>query len=410
MVVGGRVRALAVITGVMLTACGSHEHRRAPPRPASRVAAFAAFAACRRSAHLKPGTAFGPWRMGAVHFLSPSIGVGLTAAVFPCYKPVGPRGVEGVEGVEQSAPARLALSRDGGRDWYLAGTALPVAAARSEGSLEQVVATSVRDVWALSGGGQLVATTDGGVTWTAPALPRPVVQLAISGGWVWALACPATGRNLCRPELGRARASGGRWTRLAMPRTASAPDAQLAIAPGAVVVSQVGLFFDAGSGRLIASVDDGGRWTVRLNPAWRGYPCTGVSDLAAARHAWWLLCLGGAAAGSSTKGLLRTRDGGRTWTTVSEVTSLAHPSSRGSISAEEPGPLVAASPTRLWLALTNGLSESADGGSRWTYVTHVDPEGAPTTFDVLTPTVAWLLAPGTGLWRTTDGSAWRVVP
>jgi photosystem II stability/assembly factor-like uncharacterized protein len=398
---------LAVITGVMLTACGSHARRRALPRPAPRVAAFAA---CRRSAHLNPGTAFGPWRMGAVHFLSPSIGVGLTAAVFLCYKPVGPRGVEGVEGVEQSAPARLALSRDGGRDWYLAGTAPPVVAARPEIPFEQVVATSVRDVWALGGGGQLVVTTDGGASWTAPALPRPVVQLAISDGWVWALACPAIARNLCRPVLERARASGGTWMRLAMPRTASAPDPQLAIAPGAVVVSQVGLFFDAGSGRLIASVDGGRRWTVRRDPAWRGYSCTGISDLAAAGHAWWLLCVGGAAAGSSTKGLLRTRDGGRTWTTVSEVTSLAHPSSRGSISAEEPGPLVAGSPARLWLALTNGLSESADGGSFWTYVAHVNPQGTPTTFDVLSPTSAWLLAPGTGLWRTTDGGVWRAVP
>ena len=47
--------------------------------------------------------------------------------------------------------------------------------------------------------------------------------------------------------------------------------------------------------------------------------------LAAARKNWWLLCLGGAAAGASEKALLHTTDRGRTWTVISQVTSLTTP-------------------------------------------------------------------------------------
>jgi hypothetical protein len=36
-----------------------------------------------------------------------------------------------------------------------------------------------------------------------------------------------------------------------------------------------------------------------------------------------------------------------------------------------------------------------------------DPQGAPGQFDVLSGTLAWMLAPGAGLWQTTDGITWH---
>ena len=50
-----------------------------------------------------------------------------------------------------------------------------------------------------------------------------------------------------------------------------------------------------------------------------------------------------------------------------------------------------------------------DGGTTWTDVPGIDPEGVPAAFDVLSPKDAWLLAAGQGLWRTTDGRHWRAV-
>jgi hypothetical protein len=39
----------------------------------------------------------------------------------------------------------------------------------------------------------------------------------------------------------------------------------------------------------------------------------------------------------------------------------------------------------------------------------LDPQGALGQFDVLSGTDAWLLAPGAGLWQTTDGITWRSI-
>jgi hypothetical protein len=129
---------------------------------------------------------------------------------------------------------------------------------------------------------------------------------------------------------------------------------------------------------------------------------------AAAPRTWWILCLGGAAAGSSTKGLLRTTDNGRTWTTVSQVISLLtpEPPNSTSISRAEPDALTAGSSTRLWLAYQNSLGESADGGTTWINVPDINPQGVAASFDVLSGTHAWLTVPGEGLWGTTDGIHW----
>jgi hypothetical protein len=218
--------------------------------------------------------------MGAMHFLSSSVGVGVTAAEFPCYVQVRSGGVEVAR---QSQKVRLAISRNGGRHWLIVGGTLPVTPAATGAGGEQVVATSVRDVWALSSNGHVLVTSNGGGAWIVAPLPRPVVQLAVADRAVWALACPHTVRHLCRPVLDRTGSPGGPWTQLAIPQLASAPDPQIAITPNVIVVSQVGLFSGAGPGQLVDSIDGGQQWTQRPDPIWDGNQCTGASDLAAAR-------------------------------------------------------------------------------------------------------------------------------
>jgi Protein of unknown function (DUF4232) len=208
--------------------------------------------------------------------------------------------------------------------------------------------------------------------------------------------------------LERASARGGPWTQVAVPALSDVLDAQLTVVSRSVLV--LGIDHAGGSsGELLFTLDGGRRWSRERDPTWDGYPCPGASMFAAAApRTWWILCLGGAAAGSSTKGLLRTTGNGRTWTTVSQVTSLLTPAlpNATSISRGEPDTLAAGSSTRLWLAYQNGMGESADAGARWANVPGINPQGVAANFDVLSGTHAWLAVAGEGLWRTTDGSHW----
>ena len=206
--------------------------------------------------------------------------------------------------------------------------------------------------------------------------------------------------DTCFSVLLRKALPDGVWT-LSSPKLAHGISAQFAPAGNRTIV--------VSAGNQIVTVRDGGRrYTELPDPTWMGQPCF-PAGLAAAGNSWWLICLGGAAAGSSTKALLHTTDGGRTWTIASQVTSLTAPPQPGAITREEPDALVAASPTRLWLAALNNLFVSNDGGARWSWVRGPNPQGYPVSFDVLSPTHAWLLGTGQGLWRTTDGRHWHAL-
>jgi photosystem II stability/assembly factor-like uncharacterized protein len=136
----------------------------------------------------------------------------------------------------------------------------------------------------------------------------------------------------------------------------------------------------------------------------------GVSPLftAAGPRDWWLLCNGGAAAGSSTKALMRSVDAGQSWTVAASIPSLAAPVRPGSLARQDAAAIAAGSAGVLWLATPNTLTLSTDGGVTWTQ-SAFNPQGTFGQFDVQSSTHAWLLAPNAGLWRTTDGTTWRPV-
>jgi photosystem II stability/assembly factor-like uncharacterized protein len=182
----------------------------------------------------------------------------------------------------------------------------------------------------------------------------------------------------------------------------------LAANPGRAIVVQ-GEPDGNTSDEILTSADGGPHWSRVADPRWMSRPCQ-IADLASAgRRRWWLLCLGDAAAGSSTKALLRTTDAGRTWTIASQVASLTAPWHPGSVGNGEPNAMAAGSRSRLWLCFQNSMAESDDAGRTWTSVPGINPQGNPAAFAVLSPTRAWLLAAGQGLWRTTDGRHWRAL-
>jgi hypothetical protein len=352
--------------------------------------------------------------MGTVQFFSAATGVGVTAENFPCYRPI--RG--GFEVGVQRQPVRLAVTSDGGRSWQVTGPTLPLGSLRGGVAAEQLAATSPADVWALVGRGRLVATHDGGSDWHVQAIPNPVVEIATGQDFVWALSCPPVASRkfslACRPQLWRTRSANDPWMHVALPRmTAQASSfVQFAITANGSAIVQTLPARSRHGGELLISHDAGLRWITRPDPSWDHNKCdrgAGASLTAAPTGTFWLLCIGNGAAGSSTKGLLRSTNTGETWTTVSAATSFTERPRPGSIPLEEPSALAAGSETRLWLSLTNDLAKSSDGGQYWTSVPGVDTGGWTTVFDVLSASQAWLLAPGAGLWRTTDGLHWGAV-
>ena len=105
---------------------------------------------------------------------------------------------------------------------------------------------------------------------------------------------------------------------------------------------------------------------------------------------------------------MRSVDAGRTWTVTAAITSLASPPRAGSLPYQDGAVIAAGTPRRLWIATPNTLSLSTDGGTLWSQV-GFNSAGYFGQFDVLSGTVAWLLAPGAGLWQTTDGITWRAI-
>jgi photosystem II stability/assembly factor-like uncharacterized protein len=402
-----------IVAGCMLAAgCASvapvsgPANHRSSPGSASAASAPArstsAAARCRRPASLPAGSAVQAWRLGAIRFVSASKGLALTAPQVECDVPL--RHGRGTDVYFRPQPVRLAETSDGGRHWVTSGIELP--AAPQSAPLEQVAAADGSRTWVVSLTGKLLVTGNAGATWTMQPLPSPVLAASSAGGWLWALSCPPVTFNSCRPDVERMKLPAGTWTAARPSSSASVLEPQLDVlsATAAVVVLQ-------GIRPKLASTTDGGvKWTVRAAPAGPEDMCHGISPLftAAGPRNWWLLCTGGAAAGSSTKALMRSADAGQTWTVAASVRSLSAPIRPGSLSRQDGAVIAAGSAGVLWLATPNTLTESTDAGATWKQ-SLFNAQGTFGQFDVQSRTHAWLLAPNAGLWHTTDGTTWHLV-
>lgn len=391
---GAMALSVAAIAASVAAAVGLHARR-----PAAASAAR-----CSSQLLLGAGVPIETWRLGVVRFLSPEVGIALSAAYVPCYVPLRRAGNAVYW---QRQPVRLAITHDGGKYWLTQGSTLP---SGSLGQGESLAAISVNDIAAVTGAG-LFTTTDGGVNWSAQTLPAPVEQVAVGGDTWWALSCRQAGQHTCRPLLEHRQASAGQWVAVSLPKVWARPEpAPLLKLPGngeLVIPASSG---DGQRGTLLVSDDSGRRWTVRADPTWSDGPCTGASLLATAGPSdWWLLCPGGAAAGSSTKALVQSANGGASWKTVAAVRSLATPAVADQLPRADVAAFAAGSAARLWLAGYNELDESANAGVTWRSVREVNQEGLPSSFDVLSATTAWLLVSGQGMWRTTNGADWEAL-
>ena len=226
--------------------------------------------------------------------------------------------------------------------------------------------------WAVGGGGLVLRTDDGAVTWSllhGPVGPASSLNdvAALPGG---TLIAAGSDERIYRSTDG-----GTSWAGVANPAPGELRD--LAPGPGGGI-SAAGI-----GGSVIVSTDDGSTWTERG-------PGTGVI-----RHHLWRNALEGYAVGENVSH--RTTDGGTTWTQITDF---------GAFGFNE---VYFAGALNGFIVEDFGTWESTDGGATWTEMFAPIPPLYRYRSLVLSPT-HWMtvtLFEGGELWETTDaGTSW----
>lgn len=299
---------------------------------------------------------------------------------------------------------------DGGVTWSPPVTVTTLAAA----SESQGVAVRFADSqhgW-VSGPG-LFATADGGQTWQPAAVTGTVEPVAPAGGTAWALDYPCGNDQACAPTLIESPVAPERWAPAGVqPTLPAAPATLLRVSARIAFIVTVG-----GRALWFKTQDGGATWRPVTNP------CGG--DLADAPASLdgrtiWVACGVEPSAGSELKQVFVSSDGGTTWQLRAQTADLSGPAVGTLTQGGYVNDLQVASESVGLMALSRGgLLRTADGGRTWSQV-----DLPATTFGDLVP-LLWVLDAshawvGTGsggypegspgLFRSTDGGlAWSQV-
>jgi hypothetical protein len=352
------------------------------------------------------GSAISSTDLAAVTFISHRAGVAVTAAEVPCQ--IGPGG-----GGSRAFPLRLAQTEDGGHSWNVEGSASPPNIPHRPFPQVDLAFETVAKGW-LSAGGKLEATDDGGRQWRTVNLDSQRVLAVQRVGQVVF--------TLTTTHLWRLASSSSRWAEgaalpAAMARSLVGATVITAFGPATgdvvVVTSELGDLGPQG----VESSDAGRRWQRVADPcAARNW----VAVMAMAQTPdgqIFMLCGGGAAAGSGTRGLYVSSTRGSSWELRVADTNLALPNRSGLPVQDFGDVLVSPTNARLFLAVGNGFATSNDGGKQWTGERiagtsgglgfNLQGAGGLSSFVELSPELLWMLTPGVGLFRSVDGHTWR---
>jgi hypothetical protein len=330
----------------------------------------------------------------------------------------------------------LAASTDGGASWEVRNNHLPHGlgpGAGYPGQIEFVGFTGY--LWGVRGptGGPLWVTHDDGTTWHQAGIGPFVFDVSAIGLNVWALtsSCSPGGTgSLCTVGIEESLDGGTTWV-AARPFDPTAQPESLPLQPmelaritrtRAYVLSNVAVLNSFPTWQLRFTGDGGTTWVTRA------LPCTGpfgdgAEIAASSTEDLWLLCGSQATAGSQSKQLYRTSDGGLTWTLAASATGLGTPPPptvpldplplAGYVAPFTIGHrnLAVASATTAWLyPARNGLYKTEDGGRSWVPVPSLSvagfDSGGEGNITFLNATQGWICAYGIGLWHTVDGVNW----
>jgi BNR/Asp-box repeat len=340
--------------------------------------------------------------------------------------------------------AVLATTTDGGSTWQVQNDTLPPGYGEGDGYAgEFEFEGDTGYLWGgepgTSGADPLWITHDGGVTWSAASIGPVVYDVSAIGPDVWALSAsctvPSSGGSAATPcalTTEESLDAGASWS--------AAGDAGLPGALGALPLAQrvelaritlsrayVLTVSDtpgqSGSAIALVYTDDSGQtWTPRP------VPCSGAFDqgaevAASSTDDLWLLCGSQASAGSQSKELYRSGDGGLTWSLAASATGLgtqAPPASQpntlslgGYVAPYSIGHknLAVASATTAWLyPFRSVMYKTVDGGLSWSAVPGLDTagfgSGGTGNVTFISATQGWICEYGVGLWHTSDGVHW----
>ncbi len=130
----------------------------------------------------------------------------------------------------------------------------------------------------------------------------------------------------------------------------------------------------------------------------------------------WLICIGDAAAGSSSKVLFRTDDGGELWDVISQTT-IGNPPAEPGVGELPSGTSVTAlhfqDEVNGWMGLGSpgeNFHRSLDGGVTWIVVPEIPPAVGVTSIEFTSATDGTVVT-SDGTWVTTDGGdTWTQTP
>ena len=337
----------------------------------------------------------------------------------------------------------LAASTDEGATWHVRSDDLPSGLGADDGypgQLEFVGSTGY--LWGArsTGGAPLWVSHDDGETWQFAQIGPYVLDVSAIGANVWALTseCPAAATAaaataFCAVGVEQSVDEGNTWRSLRAPAlTGGLPGGYglRGVELARITDTRAYVLTSAQTGptavpewQLSFTADSGATWTSRVAPC-SGAFALGAEVAASSTEDLWLLCGSQATAGSQSKQLFRSRDGGQTWSLEAAATGLGTPPPPSVPS--DPLPLAGyvapftvghhnlavASPAAAWLFPSRAaLYATSDGGVSWDQVPELAAAGfagggeGDITF--LSPTDGWICAYGIGLWQTTDGIHWH---
>lgn len=224
-------------------------------------------------------------------------------------------------------------------------------------------------------GGLIERTTDGGQTWkVVDQVDTPLDAVTTAGNgvaWVTAGRCGPASPDACGSEGLLETADGGTTWKRVVPTIGVTSVAPISATTAWAVAGAGGAAFPTGSTTLVHTADGGRTWQTKSNP------CASTSGLGL-----WAVGFDGAAAGWATctsqpatdmqpKALLRTLNGGASWSLQAETCALAGQGSDvGAMSCVGylPGAqLLADGHGWIWLG-RYGLTSTTDGGRTWAQI------------------------------------------
>jgi hypothetical protein len=249
------------------------------------------------------------------------------------------------------------------------GTFVPAAFATIDAGHSVVVGATGFGV----GQGVVGLSSDGGLSWSLMRLSSPPLDgVAATGSTIWATVdCQPTSTSTCAATLLASTNMGDSWN----VRSSEPVRSPVLIDP--LHVWALGSGGAQGQPSVLETLDGGATWNERPSPCGGATPSAQVVEFISSSIGW-IGCVGDAGAGSEAKAIVETKDGGRSWATLSSIAFDGStpvgtiPGSRALVG------LAMANATTGWLWTTGALFQTVDGGRIWTVSGFADASGATT--------------------------------